>query len=85
MVLGSSRLSGEVQPAEDGLDFAKGSYLALVSARLSTFVMDITPEVPVTYDFRDLILDHDTLLSSMADILVISAILILISFGVVSS
>ena len=36
-------------------------------------------------EFLDLILEHDTLLCGVADILVIPTILVLISFGVVSS
>ena len=36
-------------------------------------------------EFLDLILKHDVLLCGMADILVIFIILILISFGVISS
>ena len=71
MTLGSSRLSGEVQPPEDGPNFARTSCLALVSAQLGASVTDIILEVPITDEFLDLILEHDTLLCGMADILVI--------------
>ena len=47
-------------------------------------VTDAISEVPVTDEFLDLILEHDILLYGIADTLMISVILILIPFGVVS-
>ena len=61
------------------------SYLALVSAQLGTSNTDVISEVPITNEYLDLILEHDVLLCGVIDILVIPEVLVLISFGVVSS
>ena len=84
-VLGSSRLSGEVRSAKYGLEFVKRFCLVLVTVQLGPPVTDVVLEVPITNEFLDLILEHDTLLCGVADILVILAVLVLISFGAVSS
>ena len=60
-------------------------FLALVNPWLGASVTNINSEVPVMDEFLDLILEYDTLLCGMADILVISVILALVSSGVVSS
>ena len=65
-VLGSSRLSGEVSSFEDGPNFARRFCLALVNAWLGASVTDVISDVPVTDEFLDLILEHDTLLCGMA-------------------
>ena len=84
-VLGSLRLSSEVQLAKDGPDFTRRSYLTLVSARLSASVLNLILEVPISDEFLDLISEHDALLRCMADILVILIILIPIPFETISS
>ena len=84
-ILGSSRLPGEVRSTENGPDFTRWSHLVLVVARLGASIVDVVLEIPFTDEFFDLILEHNALFSGMAEIFVISAILILISFGVVPS
>ena len=84
-VLGSSHLSGEVRPAKDGPDFVKRFCLVLVTVRLGYPITDVVLEVPITNEFLNLFLKHDTFLCSVADILVISIVFVLISFGAVSS
>ena len=73
-----------MRPTEDGPNFTRRSYFALVSARLGAFFADVISEIPITDEFLDFILEHDALLCGMANILVISVILILISFGAIS-
>ena len=84
-VSGSFHFFGEVRSAKDGPNFARRFYRVLVIALLSSSVMDVVPEVPITDEFLDLILEHNALLCGVADILVTPTILILISFGVASS
>ena len=84
-ILGPSRLPSEVQSAEDSPDLTRWSYLALVVARLSASVTDVISKITFTDEFSDLILEHNALFSGVADIFVILAIRILISFGAVPS
>ena len=83
-VLGSPYFFDEVRSAEDGPDLARRFHFVLVIARLGPSITDVVSEVPVMDEFLDLILKHDALLCGMSDILVISIILILVSFGAFS-
>ena len=83
--MGSSCLPREVRSTKDGLDFTRQSRLVLVVARLGTFVVDVVSKIPFTDEFFDLILEHNAFFGGVADIFVKSTILILISFGAVSS
>ena len=80
MILGPSHLSSKVWSVEDGPNFLRRFTLILV-----ILVMDIVPEVTITDEFLNLLFEHDALLCGVVDILVISIVLILISFGVVFS
>ena len=73
-----------MQSAKDGPDWAWKFCLVLVTTWLGSFVTDVVLEVPITDEFLNLILKHDTLLCSVAEILVIPVVLVLISFGAVS-
>ena len=84
-ILGSSGLPSEVRSTEDGLDFAGWSRLVMVVVRLGTSVADVVSEIPFTDEFFNLILEHNALFDCVANIFVKSTILILISFGAVSS
>ena len=80
VILDPSRLSGQVWSVEDGPNFLKRFTPILV-----ILVMDVVSEVTITDEFLNLLFEHDTLLCGVVEILVISIVLILISFGVVSS
>ena len=84
-ILCSSHLLGELRSAEDSPDLARRSRLALVVTRLGTFVANVISEVPLSNEFLDLIPEHNAHLDGVADIFVISEILILIPFLAVSS
>ena len=56
----------------------------LVLARLGAPVTDIVLEVPFSNEFFDLILKCDAFFCGVANIWVISEVLVLVSFGVVS-
>ena len=71
VVLGSLRLLGEVWPVEDGLDLAIRSYLTLVASQLGASVADVISEISFSYEFLNLILEHNALLCGVADILVV--------------
>ena len=77
-ILGSWRFPREVWPVEDSSDLARKSCLTLVVAQLGASVADIISEVSFSDEFLDLIIEHNALLRGVADILVISAIFILI-------
>ena len=83
--MGSSGLPSEVRSTEDGPDFAGWSHLVMVVVRLGTSVADVVSEIPFTDEFFNLILEHNALFDCVANIFVKSTILILISFGAVSS
>ena len=55
-----------------------GRYAACAS------VLDVVSEIPFTDEYFDLIFEHNALFSGVADIFVISVILVLVSFGAVS-
>ena len=78
VVLGSSRLPGEVQSVEDGFDFARRSCLALVFARLGTLIADIVLEVSLSDELLNLVLEGDAFFRGVADISVVSVVLILV-------
>ena len=61
------------------------SHLTLVVVRLGASVVDVVSEIPITDEFFDLILECNAFFSGVADIYMISTILILVSFGVVPS
>ena len=73
-----------MRSTEDGPDLARRFCLILVIARLGSSVMDVIPKLRITDEFLDLILEHYAFLYGVADILVIPAVLILISFGAIS-
>ena len=83
-VLGYLRLSGEVRSAKDGFDLTRRFSHILVIAWPGSSITNIIPEVPGRDELLDLVFEHDVLLCGVADILVISAVLVLVSFGVVS-
>ena len=85
MVLGTSHLSSEVRSTKDGPDLSRRFCLTLVIARLGPSVTNVVPGVTVTDELLDLVFEHDALLCGMADIFVISAVLVLVSSRVVSS
>ena len=82
-VLGPSGLSGEVRSTEDGPNLVRWSRLTLVIAQLGVFVADLILEVLFMDEFLDLVFKHNTLLSGVVDIFVISIILVLVSFRAV--
>ena len=85
VVLGPSRLPGEVRSTENSPNLAIRSCLALVVAQLGDSVTDVISEVPFTDEFLDLILEHNVLFDGVADIFVIPVILALVSFRAVPS
>ena len=70
--------------AEDSPDLARRPDLILVVLWPGTSVADIVPEVSLSDEFFDLILEHDALFSGVADISMISAVFVLIPLRVVS-
>ena len=78
VVLGSSHLPGEVQFVEDGSDFTRRSCLALVFAGLGALIADIVLEVSLSDELLNLVLEGDTFFHSVADIPVVSVVLILV-------
>ena len=83
-VLSSSYLSGEVWPAEDSSDLARRPVFILVVLWRGASVTDIVPEVSLSDEFFNLILEHDAFFRSVADISVESAVLVLIPLRAVS-
>ena len=71
----SPRFSDEMRSSKDGPDFE----------RLGSPVTNVVLKVPIMDEFFALILKHDALLCGMADILEIPIVLVLISFGAISS
>ena len=84
-VLGPSHLPSKMRSTEDSPDFTMWSHLALVIKRLGASIADVVSEIPFTNKFFDLILEHNALFGGVANIFVISAILVLVSFGAVLS
>ena len=80
VVLGPSILLSEMRSAEDSLDLARRSCLALVIVQLGASVADVISEVSFSDEFLDLILKHNALLGGVTDIFVVPTIFVLISF-----
>ena len=83
-VLGSSRFPSEVRSAEDSSDLVRRPCLVLVLTGLGSPVADVVLEVPLSNEFFNLILDCDAFFCGVANILVISALHVLVSFRAVS-
>ena len=83
-VLGSSRLPGEVQSAEDGSDFAMRSCLALVLMGLGAPVVDVVLEVSISDELLNLVFEGDAFFCGVADISVKSIVFILVPLRAVS-
>ena len=84
-VLGSSRFPSEVRSTEDSSNLARSSCLVLVLAGLDAPVADLVLEVPLSDEFFNFILECDAFFCGVANISVISTILVLVSFRAVSS
>ena len=56
----------------------------LVLEGLGALIADVVLEVPFSDEFFDLILERDAFFGGVANISVISAVLVLVSFGAVS-
>ena len=83
--MGPSHFPSEVQSTEDNPDITRWSRLALIVVRFGTFVADVVFEIPFTDEFFDFILEYNALFGGVADIFLISVILVQVSFGVVPS
>ena len=83
-VLGSSRLFGEEWSAKDGSDFARRSYLALVLTGLGGPVADVVLKVSLSDELLNLVFEGDAFFRGMADIPMVSAVLILVPLLAVS-
>ena len=79
-----TRFSSEVRPAEDRPDFLWGFCLKSIVLRPGPLVVDVILEEPVANEFLNLILESDALLSGVTDVLVESAIFVLIPLRAVS-
>ena len=77
-VLGSSCFPDEVRSTEDGSDFQRRSCLALVLSGLGDPVADVVLEVSLSDELLNLILEGNAFFRSVADIHVVSAVLILV-------
>ena len=83
-ILASSLLLGEVRSIEDSSDLARRSCLMLVLMGLGAPVADVVLEVPFSDEFFNLIFECDALFCGVANISVISTVLVLVSFRAVS-
>ena len=83
-VLGSSRLSGEVRSIEDGSNLARRSCLALVLVGFGALVVDIILEVSLSNELLNLFFEGNAFFRGVADILVVSTLLILVLLRAVS-
>ena len=83
-VLGSLRFPGEMWSTKDSSDLKGRSYLVLVLVGLGALVADVVLEVPLSDEFFNLILECDVFFCGVANISVISAILVLVHFRAVS-
>ena len=77
-VLGSSCFPGEVRSTKDGSDFTKRSYLTLVLAGLGAPIADVVIEVSLSDELLNLVLEGDAFYRGVAEIPVVSTILILV-------
>ena len=84
VVLSSSHFPSEVWPAKDSLDLVRRSGLTLVIVWLCAPVEDIIPEVSLSGEFFNLILECVALFHGVADISMVSAVFVLIPLRAVS-
>ena len=75
-ILGSSRFPDEVRSVKDSSNLAMRSCLTLVLAELGAPVTDVVLEVPFLDEFFNLILECDAIFCGVANISVISAVLL---------
>ena len=80
VVLGPSRFPCEMWSAEDRSDHAGRFCLLSVLAGLGAPITDIALKVPLSNEFFDLILECDAFFCGVANILVVPAVLVLVSF-----
>ena len=76
--------SSEVRSTKDHLDFAWEFCLRSIVLRPGPPVVDVILKVPTANEFLNLILESDVLFSGVTDILVVSAVFILISLRSIS-
>ena len=69
---------------EDGSDFVRRFYLALVIAGLGALVADVVLEVSLSNELLDLVLEGDAFFRGVVDIPVLSTVLILVLVRAVS-
>ena len=78
-VLGSPRFPSKMRSAEDSFDHTERFCLLSVLAGLGTPVADVVLEVPISDEFFNLILECDTFFDDVANISMVSAVLVLVS------
>ena len=84
VVLGSPHFPGEVWSIEDSSDHTGRFCLLPILAGLDVPVADVVLKIPLSDEFFDLVLVCDAFFYGVANILVISVVLILVSLRVVS-
>ena len=80
-----TRFSGEVRSAEDCLDFVWWLCLRCIILRLGPLVVNVVLEVPAANEFLNFILKCNAFFNSVTDVIMLSAIFVLIPFRAVST
>ena len=73
--MGPPYFAGEMWPTEDSSDYTGRFCLSSVLVGMGGPVADVVSKVPLADEFFDFILECDAFFSSVANVLVISAIL----------